>query len=517
MRSLIVALAFVVACLWLPAQHQPHVVFLVGESEYGSGKTMPAFAKRLRDELNLRTTLLLSKGKELPPLDALDTADLLVMFLRFRTATDAQFARLKQWFDAGKPCVALRTTSHAFVADKGWFPPFFGGHYKAHAPNGQGTTSIVPVGVEDHELLRGVALVCEMGHGGTYNAQPLADAATVMLLGRTGRLPCEPVAWTHRYREQSRIFYTSLGSRQNFERADFQRLLGNAVLWALKREVPSKGSFPAPHERRVVARKAAPAPPAMQAPADARVLFDGKDASQWRHWDPSVAPLAIGIDRRADSSSGGETFTEARWAIDHGALVARPGFGDVVTKESFGNYHLHLDVLVPTVPQVLPPPDKYWPTEFRGHSGIYLAGRYEIQIADSFARPSDAFSMGAIYGLTAPSQNAARKAGEWQSLDIYYRHTEDQRPVVSAWLNGKQIHDAVRVSERTTYGFAAEEPGTRSLKAGGGVRYARSAADSFRFGAGKFTIAARFKTKGNGTIACKCPPSGKWRANSKAL
>ena len=517
MRSLIVALALVVACAWLPAQDHPHIVFLVGESEYGSDSTMPAFATRLEQELKLRTTVLRSKGKELPPLDSLDTADLLVMFLRFRTATDAQFARLKQWFDAGKPCVALRTTSHAFVADKGWFPPFFGGHYKAHAPNAQGTTSIVPVGVEDHMLLRGVALVCEMGHGGTYNAQPLADAATVMLLGRTGRLPCEPIAWTYRYREQSRIFYTSLGSRENFERPDFQRLLGNAVLWGLGREVPSKGSFPAQHERRVEALKERPAVPKLAAPADATILFDGKDASRWRHWDPSAEPSAISIDRRADSSSGGQVYHEARWSIDAGALVARPGFGDVVTKQSFGNYHLHLDVLVPSVPTVQPSPESHWPPEFRGHSGIYLAGRYEIQIADSFGRPNDAFSMGAIYGQSAPSQNAAREAGQWQSLDIYYRHTQDERPVVSAWLNGQQIHDAVRVPKRTTYGFAAEEPGGRSLAAAGGIRHAHAAAESFAFGSGKFTLAARFRTKGNGTIAAKCPPSGKWRPNSKAL
>mgnify|MGYP002053761092 CR=1 FL=1 len=137
MRSLIVALVLIVVSSPLSAQGQPHVVFLVGESEYGSGQTMPAFARRLEQELGLRTTVLRSEGQGLPPLDELESADLLVMFLRFRTATDAQFARLQQWFDAGKPCVALRTTSHAFVEDKGWFPPFFGGHYKAHAPNGK--------------------------------------------------------------------------------------------------------------------------------------------------------------------------------------------------------------------------------------------------------------------------------------------------------------------------------------------------------------------------------------------
>lgn len=514
MRSLIVALVVAFLTALLPAQQQdkPHAVFLVGENEYGSRATMPRFAQRVRDDLHLRTTVLHSKNKELPPLDVLDSADLLVLFLRFREVSDDQLARLKQWFDAGKPCVALRTTSHAFTRHKGWFPPFFGGHYKAHAPNGQGTIGFVPDAVVGHELLRGLARSSEFGHGGTYNAQPLADAATVMLFGRTGQLPCEPIAWTHRYCESSRIFYTSLGSRDNFKRPDFQRLLGNAVLWALKREVPAAGTFAA--SKRVVAAPApaseVPAPPVSNAPADAKVLFDGSTTDAFRHWDPSVAPLAIGIDGRADSSSGGEVYDEARWRIENGALVARPGFGDIVSKDEFGNYHLHVDVFVPEVAADVP-------AGFRGQSGIYLAGRYELQIADSFGRPSDAFAMGAIHGQHTPDASAATKAGQWQLLDIYYRHTQDARPVVSAWLNGKQIHDAVRLQSRTVYGFRAEEPLARSSGGGGDARHVRAPNESFAFGTGEFTVEARFKTKGSGTLWSKCPPKGKWRPNSKAL
>lgn len=520
MRSLIVALAILVVASVvserLAAQAPQHVVFLVGESEYGSGETMPKFAKRLEEELHLRVTYLQSKGNELPSLEALDSADLLVMFLRFRTATDEQFARLKQWFDAGKPCVALRTTSHAFVADKGWFPPFFGGHYKSHAPNGQGTLSVVPPWTDGHALVNGVGQAVEMGHGGTYNAQPLADSASLVLLGRTGLLPAEPIAWTNRYRNDSRIFYTSLGSRENFERPDFQTLLGNAVLWGLKREVPEAGAFGTGEvlRRRLYAKPQNP--PKLQAPVDAKVLFDGSDLSQWRHWDPSVEPRAIGIDQRADSSSGGAKHDAARWLTDGRALVARPGFGDLVTAESFGNYHLHVDFLAgPLVPG--PPQSPWGPDSFRGRSGIYLAGRYELEIADSKYRLPSITSMGSIYGQKAPDHNASRGLSDWQSLDVYYRHKQNERPVVSAWLNGKQIHDAVTLRERTIYGFLREEPGARSGTTGGGVRMARAAGNSFAFGTGDFTIAARFRTKGNGTLAAKCAPSGKWRPGSKAL
>ena len=519
MRSLIVLLAISVFGFAgferLVAQQAPHVVFLVGESEYGSSETMPRFADRLKSELQLRVTYLQSEGGRLPSLDSLDSADLLVMFLRFRTATDAQFTRLQKWFDDGKPCVALRTTSHAFVDDKGWFPPFFGGHYKSHAPNGQGTLSVVPTWSMGSELVNGVGMSVEMGHGGTYNAQPLADTAKVVLLGRTGLLPAEPIAWTNRYRQDSRIFYTSLGSRENFERKDFQTLLGNAVLWGLRREVPKEGAFGSGEVRASVEHVAPVVPPVLDAPEDATVLFDGRDLSQWRHWDPSVEPLAIGIDRRADSSSGGVNYEHARWRIDGRAMVARPGFGDVVTEAKFGNYHLHVDVLVPSLPGPMEPSGV--PESFRGRSGIYLAGRYEIEIADSHKRDPSTTSMGAIYGEKAPDLNASRQPGQWQSYDIYFRHKQDEDRVVSVWLNGTQIHDAVRLDQRTVYGFQQEEAGARALASGGGVRMARGVNESFDFGSGEFTIRARFRTKSNGTLASKCPPVGEWKHDSKAL
>ena len=512
MRSLLAVLAlFAVGAL--RAQQAPHVVFLVGEREYGSQVTMPAFAERLEEELGLRVTLLQSRRRELPPLAALDDADLLVMFLRFREATDAQLARLQRWFDDGKPCVALRTTSHAFTGDKGWFPPFFGGHYKAHAPNGQGTIAYVNPQADGHPITRGLRPEVEMGHGGTYNAQPLADTATPLLFGRTGDLPSEPIAWVNRYRPASRIFYTSLGSRENFEREDFQRLLGNAVLWTIGRDVPADGAFgggeprtkPKPGGRTPISPPVAP--PALEAPAGATVLFDGGDLSAWRHYDPSIAPLAIGIDGRADSSSGGETYDAARWRVERGVMVARPGFGDVVSAQAFGNYHLHADVYIPD--------EQAWVASgARARSGVYLAGRYELEIAA--ASDGDA-GLGAISQQHEPDVELRAEPGAWHRLDVHFSQVQDRDPVLSAWWNGERIHDRVVLRERTPYGFREESPGARSVQKGGGVRYARPAGESFAFGEGQFTIAARFKTRANGTIASKSPPAGEWKPDAKAL
>ena len=512
MRSLLaVVVWFVVVAL--PAQQPPHVVFLVGEQEYGSAETMPEFAAILEEQLGLRVTLLQSRRRELPDLAALDDADLLVMFLRFRGATDGQFARLKRWFDDGKPCVALRTTSHAFTADKGWFPPFFGGHYKAHAPNGEGTIAYVDPLQDDHPITRGLRGEVEMGHGGTYNAQPLADTATPLLFGRTGDLPSEPIAWVNRYRPESRIFYTSLGSRENFERDDFRRMLGNAVLWGLGREVPPAGAFGGGEPRaqqgaRGPEPSTAPiAPPPIDAPNGATILFDGGDLSAWRHWDPSVAPLAIGIDGRADSSSGGVRYDAARWRVDGGAMVARPGFGDVVSRGSFGNYHLHADVYIPDEPA--------WVADgARARSGVYLAGRYELEIA---AESDIDAGLGAIAQQQEPDVKLRAERGAWHRLDVHFSHVQDRDPVLSAWWNGERIHDRVVLRERTPYGFRGEPAGARSVAKGGGVRYARAAADSFAFGEGAFTIAARFRTRGNGTLASKSPPAGPWKPDAKAL
>ncbi len=480
-----------------------HIVFLVGESEYGSWDTMPAFAKRLERDHAYRVTLLQSKrgDRQLPDLSELENADLLVMFLRFREATPQQFATLKRWFDAGKPAVALRTTSHAFWGKKGWFPPFFGGHYKSHAPNGQGTKGIVVPSAVDHPIMRDVPGVFDYGHGGTYNAQPLADTTRVLMLGKTGVLPAEPIAWTNEYRTGSRLFYTSLGSRENFERPAFRTLLDNAVRWALAEDSTKSISD--------AATAAVPAPPARILSPHATQLFSGDDAKAWQHYDPSVEPRAIGIDGRADTSSGGVVHTDARWQIKGGALIARPGYGDALTREGYGNYLLHTDVFVPVEPG-------HVKGAFRGNSGIFLDGRYEIQIADSHGRSQDVWSFGAIAGQHAPLVDAALPAGQWQRLDIAYRHFENEAPVVSVWLNGKQVQREVELKKPTVYGFRNAERNAKA-KEGTGIHPVYTADRDLRIGREAGTILARFRASGDGTIFSRSAPKGKWSQNAKAV
>lgn len=120
-------------------------------------------------------------------------------------------------------------------------------------------------------------------------------------------------------------------------------------------------------------------------PADAVVLFDGTDLSQWE---------------------GGE-----RWEVADG--VAVPRRGGISTKESFGDCQLHVEWAAPV--------EVEGSGQGRGNSGVYLMGRYEVQILDSY--DNDTYYDGqcaAIYKQSPPMVNVCRKPGEWQSYDIIF-------------------------------------------------------------------------------------------------
>ncbi|MHB8522414.1 MAG: 3-keto-disaccharide hydrolase [Limisphaerales bacterium] len=137
-----------------------------------------------------------------------------------------------------------------------------------------------------------------------------------------------------------------------------------------------------PAARRVDPGKAGP-PAAV--PADAIVLFDGKDVSKWQ---------GLGD-----------------WKVEDGCLIA--GNGHFATKDSFGDMQLHVEWMAPA--------GFDGPWYNRGNNGVMLMSRFEIQIFDSFNEkiyPDGA--CGAIYGQTPPLVNATRPPGEWQTFDIAF-------------------------------------------------------------------------------------------------
>lgn len=128
-------------------------------------------------------------------------------------------------------------------------------------------------------------------------------------------------------------------------------------------------------------------------PSDAIVLFDGKDLSKWKNGE--------------------------NWPVKEG--VAFSGKGQIVSKEEFGDCQVHMEWSAPT-------PVK-GSGQGRGNSGLFLMGKYEIQILDSYDNVTYFDGQaGAIYKQTPPAANAMRKPGEWNTYDIYWtapRFNED--------------------------------------------------------------------------------------------
>jgi hypothetical protein len=124
------------------------------------------------------------------------------------------------------------------------------------------------------------------------------------------------------------------------------------------------------------------------APSDAIVLFDGKDFSKWK--------------------STKTNSNDVRWTISDGAMTVTPGSGDIETKDQFDDYQLHIEFRTPA--------EVKGKGQGRGNSGIFMQGRYELQVLDNFEnRTYSNGQAGAVYKQTMPLVNACRKPGEWQT------------------------------------------------------------------------------------------------------
>lgn len=111
---------------------------------------------------------------------------------------------------------------------------------------------------------------------------------------------------------------------------------------------------------------------------DSIVLFDGKNMDAWR---------AMG---------------ENQWIVENGILKSPKSGSNLVSNQTFEDFKLHIEFKYPE----------------HSNSGVYLRGRYEVQVMDSKDQdPSDVL-FGGVYGFLTPNQMAAKSAGEWQSFDI---------------------------------------------------------------------------------------------------
>ncbi len=262
-----------------------HVVFLSGDEEYRSEECLPMMAQILAKQ-GFKCTVLFSIDEatgivnpmnqaSLSHPEALDTADALVMALRFRNWNDETMIRFEKALSRGIPIAALRTSTHAFKFPKdskwakysfnakpgtGWAKGFgreilgesWAGHHGRH--RFEGTRSFIEESNKAHAILKGVGTI--FGTTDVYGAKPDMKMATVLLRGQVTKTlesdspavegkknnPMQPIAWTREYEfskgKKNRIFTTTMGAATDLSDANLRRLVLNSVYWGLSLPVP---------------------------------------------------------------------------------------------------------------------------------------------------------------------------------------------------------------------------------------------------------------------------------------
>ena len=294
-----------------PGGHGPgrgkHLVLIAGDQEYRSEESIPALAQVLAERHGFHCTVLFSINREtgridpntidnIPGLEALRHADLVVLFARWLELPDEQMKEIIDYTDSGRPIVALRTSTHPFNYQKHRDSPyakysyndkqFSGGygrqvlgetwiaHYGAHQK--QSTRGIISAGMEQHPILRGVRDL--WGESDVYEITALSGDSRPLVMGQVlmdmdPASPPDPskkqmpIAWTKSYTGSSgkpdRIFTTTMGHPMDFRNEGFRRMIVNVCYWAtgLEKEISPTSSveFVAPYNPHPIGvRRAAP-------------------------------------------------------------------------------------------------------------------------------------------------------------------------------------------------------------------------------------------------------------------
>jgi hypothetical protein len=155
-------------------------------------------------------------------------------------------------------------------------------------------------------------------------------------------------------------------------------------------------------------------------PSDAVILFDGSNLDSWK----------------SAKAEGGP----AKWTLLDAVMEVKPGTGDIITREEFGDCQLHVEWSAPSVIK--------GESQGRGNSGIFLMGLCEVQVLDNFNNPSYADGYASsIYGVNPAMANALRPPGQFQTYDIVFRRPiyKDGKPLdpgyVTVFVNGVLTQD----------------------------------------------------------------------------
>jgi type 1 glutamine amidotransferase len=230
-------LALLASGLRAAAPLKIHVIS--GSAEYRSEASLQEFSAYLQQlGFVCSASWGQDKGKSLPNLEALPSADLMIVFARRLTLPADQMKIVRAHWEAGKPVIGLRTASHAWgekdnpdnaVFDRQVLGNNYGGHY--------GDEPVAVTNAPDqaaHPVLRGVQ---PFRSSKLYKTGPLAPTATALQFG-TNDKGKQVVTLINEYKG-GRMFYTSLGIPEDFRDENFRRLLINAIHWTTRRDPPA--------------------------------------------------------------------------------------------------------------------------------------------------------------------------------------------------------------------------------------------------------------------------------------
>lgn len=259
--------------------HGRHIVLIAAEQEYRAEQALPMLAGVLSRHHGFDCTVLFAQRDglvdptqktrpddpdvvhEIPGLEHLERADLVILFNRFMTLSDEQVALFIDYLESGKPLIGIRTANHGF---RGNFPyerdgkrvrfgdDVLGGAFRGHHGgwHRESTRGVVVEENGDHPILIGVEDV--WGPSDVYRTYPadqgLPEGCTALLLGQPlqGLSPDDPpnekkealpIAWTKTWTgnagHTNRIFHVTMGSARDYQSAGLRRLTVNAAYWCL--------------------------------------------------------------------------------------------------------------------------------------------------------------------------------------------------------------------------------------------------------------------------------------------
>jgi hypothetical protein len=257
-----------------------HIVFVTGDEEYRSEEAMPMLAKILSVRLGFKCTVLFAlnpsdgtidpnNSTNIVGLKALQEADMMVLFTRFREPADDQMKYIADFLNSGKPILGIRTATHAFAFERNKRSPYakydwrskewqggFGqqvlgetwvSHHGVHGK--QSTRGVISETMKGHPILKGVANI--WGPTDVYTVTHLPPNAQVLVYGQVleGMKPTDkplsgpkndpmmPLIWIRNFTGEtgrtSRIICSTMGAAVDLENEDLRRLFVNACYWGL--------------------------------------------------------------------------------------------------------------------------------------------------------------------------------------------------------------------------------------------------------------------------------------------